>query len=198
MKWILIGSFVISKIYHGFLDYLNASYMEKELPENVKDVYDYDTYQKWMRYTKECRRTALMESAISSILVLIFLAFFTLITLPVSIPFSYHNTFVIEEKYGMNKTTKKTFFLDVLKETLIGIALSYGVLVLVMVLFERFGNTGILWITAAITLISLILSLLIMPIMRIFNKFTPLGNLGILTSHFVAKDQSYFRVNPCR
>ena len=199
MKWILIGSFVISKIYHGFLDYLNASYMEKELPENVKDVYDYDTYQKWMRYTKECRRTALMESAISSILVLIFLAcnvysgifnmfegsstylsyfltlaFFTLITLPVSIPFSYHNTFVIEEKYGMNKTTKKTFFLDVLKETLIGIALSYGVLVLVMVLFERFGNTGILWITVAIILISLILSLLIMPIMRIFNKFTPL------------------------
>jgi hypothetical protein len=34
MKWILIGSFVISKIYHGFLDYLNASYMEKE-PENL-------------------------------------------------------------------------------------------------------------------------------------------------------------------
>ena len=199
MKALLIGSYILSKIYHGILEYLDSSYIEKELPDNVKDVYDKDTYDKWLRYTKECRRAGLIESIITSIITLLFLAgntyaavfnyfegygiylgyfltllVFTLITMPVSIPFDYYDTFVIEEKYGMNKTTKRTFILDLVKQTIIGLILSYGLLVLVMALYERFGNIGILWILAAVILISLVIALLVMPLMRIFNKFTPL------------------------
>lgn len=63
---------------------------------------------------------------------------------------SYHKhfghlfTFVIEEKYGMNKTTKKTFVLDVIKESVLSLIVSYGLLMLIMFLFERFGNRGII------------------------------------------------------
>ena len=48
MKALLIGSYILSKIYHGILEYLDSSYIEKELPDNVKDVYDKDTYDKYI------------------------------------------------------------------------------------------------------------------------------------------------------
>ena len=92
----------------------------------------------------------------------------------IQMPFSYYDTFVIEEKYGLNKTTKKTFFLDELKNIIIGGLFSFLIIALIMFVFETFGNLAILVGTVAMLVIMLLLNLIIVPLMRIYNKFTPL------------------------
>ena len=121
----------------------------------------------------------------------------------IDLPFDYYDTFVIEEKYGLNKSTKMTFALDTIKETVLGTVISYALIVLIMVLFEKFGNMAIIWCTLAMIVIAVIIMLIIIPLMRIFNKFEPLeeGELkdkllalcdkyGVRVKRIVVKDAS--------
>lgn len=215
LKWILIGSFILNKAYEGYLKYLDNSYLEKEPPENVRDVYDKEEYKKWLSYEKEGGRVDLINDIVDSALVLIILIFnihsfvfslfagfniylqylftlavFTVISMIVSVPFDHYDTFVIEEKYGMNKTTKKTFVLDVIKEAILSLIVSYGLLMLIMFLFERFGNRGIILAILAVIALSIVISLIVMPIMRIFNKFEPLED-GELKDGLLALCEKY-------
>ena len=215
LKWILIGSFILNKAYEGYLKYLDNSYLEKEPPENVRDVYDKEEYKKWLSYEKEGGRVDLINDIVDSALMLIILIFnihslvfflfagfniylqylftlavFTVISMIVSVPFDHYDTFVIEEKYGMNKTTKKTFVLDVIKEAVLSLIVSYGLLMLIMFLFERFGNRGIILAIIAVIALSLVISLIVMPIMRIFNKFEPLED-GELKDGLLALCEKY-------
>ena len=199
LKLVLISSFILNKLYDGYLKYLDNSYLKKDPPENVRDVYDAEEYKKWLSYQKEGGRVDLLNDIADSTVVLLTLIFnihsrvfllfsglnvylqymltlivFELVSLVVSIPFDHYDTFVIEEKYGMNKTTKKTFVLDKIKESILSLVLSYGLLMLIMFLFERFGNRGIILAIIAVIAISIFISLIVIPIMRIFNKFDPL------------------------
>ena len=81
---------------------------------------------------------------------------------------------MIEEKYGFNKTTIKTFILDILKSFLIGLILSVILFFAIMFFFETIGNWGIFATVAAIILFNVFIAFMSLPIMRIFNKFTPL------------------------
>lgn len=199
IRIILIFSFLLYHAFEWYLDYLDTKHMNAEIPENVRDVYNEEEYRKWVSYHKENMRFSLAESLVSflaGLLMLVFnfyalvfsafsgrslyLQYFLMILLlavietVIAIPFRYYETFVIEEKYGMNKTSKKTFVLDTLKKWVIGVVLEYGLVVLIMFLYERFGDPGIVLICAAFILISLLVSLIVVPLMRIFNKFAPL------------------------
>ena len=199
LKWLLIASYLLKHAYDALIDHINDRHLEKPLPENVRDVYDEEEYAKWQSYHRENSRLGLIEDSVSLVITLALLVFnllpaifnslsgmniwlqylsfmilTALITFPVETVFSYYDTFVIEEKYGMNKTTKRTFFLDTLKKFAIAVVLGYAVLAVVMFFFERYGNAAILLASAVIILLSLLMALLIMPLMRIFNKFTPL------------------------
>jgi len=228
IKWILIFSFLLMKAYEMFKKYLDASYSKRSLPENVKDVYSEEEYEKWQKYDKENGKVDLIESIITTVFLILFLIFdfyakifdlfsftnmycqyllvilfFTVITMPISIPFGYYRTFVIEEKYGMKKSTRKTFFLDILKAAVLEIILSFIIMAIIMFFFEGYGNLGILFITAAIIAFSLCINVLAVPIMRIFNKFTPLedgelkddilslcGKYNVAVKKIVVKDAS--------
>ncbi|MFH1728837.1 MAG: M48 family metallopeptidase [Pseudomonadota bacterium] len=103
-----------------------------------------------------------------------FAIFFVLASL-LALPSSIYSTFVIEEKYGFNKTTKKLFFVDLLKG--LGLALILGLPLLSVILFlmELMGN--IWWFIAFIAFSAFqIFIMFIYPtiIAPIFNKFTPL------------------------
>ena len=199
IKGIIIASFILQTAFHEYLDYLDNSYLAKELPDNVKDVYDEERYKKWQSYEKDRGKVSIIKDIVTGLLLFSYLAFdvyskifnafsaqgiylqyllmmvsFELISLVVSIPFSYYSIFVIEEKYGMNKTTKKTFVLDIIKETIISVVVSYGLLMLVRSFFERFGNMAIIITAVAFILLSLLINLIVMPILRIFNKFDSL------------------------
>ena len=106
---------------------------------------------------------------------LIFFAIPGLINILVSLPFDYYHIFIIEEKYGFNTRTMKTWISDLLKSLLIMAILGSILLSLTMILIERAG--GVWWIFAWLIfllfqiLISVIYPTIIAPI---FNKFTPI------------------------
>ena len=198
IKILILISFIIENIFDFVLVKLNDSYVKKPLPENVKDVYDEAKYNKWINYRNDSKKFSAVQTLITAaitlvlyifnihakvfglfgfnrfvsnlLLILIFMVFSTVI----SIPFSYYSNFVIEEKYGFNKTTIKTFILDIIKEFAIGTVLMVLLFGVVMVLFEKFGNWGILFTIVAVILFNVLVSLFSMTFLRNFNKFTPL------------------------
>ena len=105
-----------------------------------------------------------------------FLILFILNSL-ISIPFSYYNTFVIEEKFGFNKTTKLTFFIDIIKSTLLSFFIGGILLFLALYLYENLNDGFWLWLWIGLSLLMILINMfyadLIVPI---FNKLTPLDD----------------------
>ena len=95
----------------------------------------------------------------------------------ISIPFSYYNTFVIEEKFGFNKTTKLTFFIDIIKSTLLSFFIGGILLFLALYLYENLNDGFWLWLWIGLSLLMILINMfyadLIVPI---FNKLTPLDD----------------------
>ena len=95
----------------------------------------------------------------------------------ISIPFSYYNTFVIEEKFGFNKTTKLTFFIDIIKSTLLSFFIGGILLFLALYLYENLNDGFWLWLWIGFSLLMILINMfyadLIVPI---FNKLTPLDD----------------------
>ena len=199
IKLLIIFLYLSDKIFDAIIKYLDHSYLKKELPENVRDVYNEDEYRKYLAYEKEGSRLSMISDGIGILITFLFLAFnihayffrlfsdrniyaqyllviliFTVINRLTDLPFEYYDTFVIEEKYGLNKTSKKTFWLDALKGFIIGTFISYALITLIMILFERFGNMAVLWCTAAMLAVMLLIMLIRVPLMRIYNTFDPL------------------------
>jgi STE24 endopeptidase len=92
------------------------------------------------------------------------------------IPFSWHNIMVIEEKYGFNKSTAKTFWADQIKEFLIGLLLMTAIGALLMWVHQALGDWLILAFAILMTLFGLIISFLYPVLSKVFNKFTPLDD----------------------
>ena len=100
---------------------------------------------------------------------------FMLISSALDLPFSIYTTFVIEEKFGFNKTTVKTFIIDMLKGSALGLAIGVPLLFAILWLMQQMGD---LWWVYTWVLLSgfSILMMWIYPtwIAPIFNKFEPL------------------------
>ena len=107
---------------------------------------------------------------------LFFLILFILNSI-ISIPFSYYNTFIIEEKFGFNKTTKSTFFLDILKSFLLSIFVGGALLFLALYLYDNLNEGFWLWLWIGLSLLMIFINMfyadLIVPI---FNKLKPLDD----------------------
>ncbi|AVI49774.1 peptidase M48 [Pukyongia salina] len=200
--YIIIGIIVLNFIIDKILDHLNAQHFNDELPAEIADVYDEKEYKRSQQYKKERYRFSLLSSSISMIATLLFfflegfayvddlarsytdnsiliaLIFFGVIGMAASIlslPFSYYSTFVIEEKYGFNKTTVKTFVLDKIKGLFMA-AIIGGLLMAVIVWFyEWAGEAFWLYTWGVVTVFSVFMNMfyarLIVPI---FNKQKPL------------------------
>lgn len=193
---------VIQYLVHQVLEYLNAKRFTSNVPSELSDVFDDVEYQKSQKYKLTNHRFGLFSDGFSLILTLSFLFFegfewidsitrsITDKTIPMALiffgfmllgssilgtPFSYYQTFVIEEKYGFNKTTKKLFFLDKIKGWVLTIIFGGGILSLFILFYQWTGSnfwiyTWIL-ISAIILFMNLFYSRLIVPL---FNKQTPL------------------------
>ncbi len=195
---ILILSFIIDKI----LDTLNAKHYNDPIPEELSDVYNKEEYEKSQRYKKENDRFGAITSLVSLIATLAFfffdgfafvdawartistnnisiaLLFFGVIMFASDIlgtPFSYYHTFVIEEKFGFNKTTRKTFILDKIKGWLMLTVIGGGLLSIIVWFYETTGSNFWLYawgMVAAFTFfMNMFYAKLIVPL---FNKQTPL------------------------
>ena len=107
---------------------------------------------------------------------LFFLILFILNSI-ISIPFSYYNTFIIEEKFGFNKTTKSTFFLDILKSIFLSVFIGGALLFLALYLYDNLNDGFWLWLWIGLSFLMILINMfyadLIVPI---FNKLKPLDD----------------------
>ena len=215
LKTIILISFFLNKGFDAVIRYLNDKHQKGELPENVRDVYDEKEYANWKNYKAESGKLytiwniadivflaillisnayawgfKALEGCNVYVQYLIFIFVLTILSELIDMPFKYYDTFVIEEKYGLNKSTKKTFFADIIKNILVGGIMSFLIIALTMFIFEAFGNMAILVGTVAMMVIMLVLNLIIVPLMRIYNKFTPLED-GELKSKLLTLCEKY-------
>ena len=100
---------------------------------------------------------------------------FTFISSMLDLPFSIYSTFVIEEKFGFNRTTIKTFISDMLKGSLLGLAIGVPLIYIILWLMEQAGDQWWLYTWLVISGFSLFM-MWVYPtwIAPIFNKFEPL------------------------
>jgi STE24 endopeptidase len=200
--YIIIGLLTANFIFDKVLDYLNAKHFKDAVPSDLADVYETSEYEKSQQYKRENYRFGLVTSSFSFAVTLLFfllngfewvdqwarsftdhntviaLLFFGLILLAsdiLGIPFSYYHTFVIEEKFGFNKTTLQTFVLDKLKGWLMAIVLGGGILTIIIWFYNTAGKNFWWYTWIFITVFSVLMNLfyarLIVPL---FNKQKPL------------------------
>jgi STE24 endopeptidase len=200
-------------------DLKNMQSLNAGLPDEFEGLYDPETYQKSQIYTKVTTRFGILTSTFDLAVLLLFwfLGGFNWLDLIVrgwhlpviavglvyigiliaaktilSLPFSLYSTFVIEERFGFNKTTPKTYVLDMLKGLALGILLGGALLAGILAFFTFLHQYAWLYAWAAVTVFTLII-MFVAPrwIMPLFNEFKPLGE-GDLRS----KIQNYMnRVN---
>jgi len=203
---ILFGDYVLNLI----TEYLNIKYLKTDLPKEFDGYYDAEKYKKAQNYLKENTRfgaishTIFILITIAFILMggfnfidrfvrsfglgyiptgLIFAGIILLASQILHIPFSIYHTFVIEEKYGFNKTTAKTFIIDIIKGWLLALIIGGIIFSVILWLFNTTGNLAWLYCWIAITLFQIFL-LFISPvvIMPLFNKFIPLEDGELKTA----------------
>ncbi len=199
---IIIGLIVLDFIFDRVMDYLNASRWSNKLPDELKGIYDEEKYRRSQEYNKVNMRLGVITSTLSFLLilgmlifgvfgwldewvrtytdhpVLMALLFFGVLGLASDIlgtPFDVYGTFVIEEKFGFNRTTPKTYILDKFKGWILALILGGGILAIFVWFYNTAGN--IFWLYAWIfvsafsVFMAMFYSTLIVPI---FNKQTPL------------------------
>ena len=206
---IFIVLVIFNFLFTTVLEYLNDKNWKDEIPNDLKDFYDSKSYLKAKNYKIERGRLSSLSSLISfvfTVTMLYFLGFGLLSDLSVSfsesvivqssifflilylfnfiigIPFSYYSTFVIEEKYGFNKTDLKIFILDKIKGLLISCTIIIGLISLAVFIIQSFSSGFWFWLWLGLSLIMILLNMfyadLIVPI---FNKLTPLENGDLRT-----------------
>lgn len=185
-------------------DWLNVRHMSPEIPEEFKGCYDDEKYAESQRYLRETTRFSLIQNVITTPVTmlfiglgglgwlqriclsyglgmiptgLIFMFILMLVGQITGLPFSIYETFVIEARYGFNKTSPKTFIADQFKGILLTLLLGFPLLTLLLFFFQKINRDA--WIYAF--LVTTIFQLFIMyiapvTILPLFNKFTPLAD----------------------
>lgn len=214
---VILGISIISYLFDQILDYINLKAQRKDIPAEVEGFYNHEKYQKSLDYQKDKTRFSFITSGFSFLLslgmlvlggfgwldtllrpfftneIILALAFFGILMIVsdiLTIPFQWYSTFVIEEKYGFNKTTIKTFITDKLKGYLLGALIGGALLSILIYLVNTIGPNFWIWfglLAAAFTLlVNMFYTSLILPL---FNKLTPLaeGELKTTIESFAKK-----------
>ena len=220
--WAVIAIIILETIWDAVLDHLNVKASKLPIPDLLKGIYDEATYRRQQEYFAANTRFGRISSGFDTALSLVLFAsgifgwlsavlggwtgsvvlqtfLFMCITSAVSeifgIPFSYYRTFVIEERFGFNKTTRKTFAGDAVKGFLIDIVISGGLMAALCAIYSWIPD--IFWIVgfAALALFNVVLSYFYSEIIvPLFNKQTPLeeGELRSAITSFA--DKAGFRL----
>lgn len=195
---------IINFVFERWLDYLNTTHWSSELPAELLGIYNEEKYQKSVEYEKATYRFTLVIESLSFITILLvfaiggfgwldglirsrvtnpihvallFFAILGLATEIASLPFSWYHTFVIEDRFGFNKTTRRLFFLDQIKSLIIGAIIGGLILYLIVWIYLIAGNLFWLYSLLVIALFSVFMLLFYSSIIvPLFNKQTPLAD----------------------
>jgi STE24 endopeptidase len=196
--WALIADWALNLV----ADLLNLRALRPELPGEFRDAYDADSYRRSQLYTRTRTWFDIIPTTFNLIVLIAFwflggfatldgwlrgfglapmwtgLAFIGALALghgALNLPFRLYSTFVIEERFGFNRTTWRTFWIDLVKALVLGIVVGAPVLAAILLLFERAGPLAWLYCWIATSMFSLALQFVAPTwIMPLFNTFTPL------------------------
>ena len=216
MNWKLFVLLLVV-LEHGYrlvLNFVQRKSAANPIPANVADVYDAETYTRWRNYHAEHCGHSMISTAVSFAVTLALLltdayaavanwfpadGFMqllavvltnTIVYAVVNVGLIYYSTMVIEQKYGFNRTTVKTFVIDQIRNLLLEILLSLGLAWVLMLLHQAMGDWVIVLFAAVMFGFTLLISFLYPFFSRIGNKFVPLedGELkekltALLTKH---------------
>lgn len=199
---IIIAIIVLDFLFDRIMEALNASRWSKELPDELKGIYDEKKYRKSQEYARANMRLGLITSTLSFVFILLMLVFegfgyldgmvreyiahpvwmallfFGILGLAsdlLSTPFDIYGTFVIEERFGFNRTTPKTYFLDKIKGWMLAVLFGGGLLAVFVWFYNVAGSLFWLYVWFVFSAFSVFMmmfySTLIVPL---FNKQTPL------------------------
>ena len=203
---LLLAAFALETL----AEVLNLRALTPELPRDCEGIYDPAEYRRSQEYTRARTRFGFITSTFDlAILVsfwfaggfefldswvrgwgygpivtgLFFIGLLALANLLLSIPFSCYSTFVIEERYGFNRSTVRTFVIDLVKGIFLSLLLGGTLLTLVLALFQNSGPAAWLYCWLATSLFLLVIQYIAPTwIMPWFNKFTPLDDGELRTA----------------
>ncbi len=207
---IILALVIAGFVFDTVLTWLNLRSQPADIPDSVAAFYDRSKYRKSLEYHKHRTNFSFVTSTFSFLLsvlmlyfggfgwldswlrpmapneILLALVFFGVLAIAsdiLTLPFQIYSTFVIEEKYGFNKTTVKTFIGDKLKGYLVGAILGGGLISLLIYLIEVIGpDFWILFSLLAAILILLINMFYTTIFLPLFNKLTPLADGELKTA----------------
>jgi len=199
---IILAAIVVDFTLEIISNRLNLKSLTKELPDEFEDVYDEETYAKSQEYTRVRTKFGFITGTFDLMLLLgfwfsggfnwldqwargfdygvigtglIFIGALVIAKSIISLPFSLYSTFVIEERFGFNKTDAKTFIADRLKGLALSVLIGGPLLAGIIAFFEYGGAWAWLYAWLAVTAFSLVMQYVAPTwIMPLFNKFEPL------------------------
>ncbi|MBN2363627.1 M48 family metallopeptidase [candidate division WOR-3 bacterium] len=198
--FIILLSYLIELI----VDLLRIRKSKEPVPDLFQGFFDEESHQKYIRYNRKNSVFSIFENTVSTIVFLVFLIsggfnyidifarsfglneiftgvvfFFTLFFLSsaINLPFSYYSKFRIENEFGFNRTTHKTFFLDIIKGLSLTVLIGAPVSAMLIWFFLSFGSFAWVLAWSALSVFQVIMAevapVLIMPL---FNKFRPIND----------------------
>lgn len=202
---LIISLLTVMFLIKFVVDTLNYKHSIQGVPKNVEHIYDQQAYQKWLAYYRKQRKFSLVTQTFDFVLLmilllshsfgfleslignwtndvyiqtLVFLGIYYIVSVIIDLPFSYYHTFVIEENFGFNQTTKKTFFIDQIKQILLVVILFGALLFGIQALYVNFGQNIWVFVLTAWVSLSVVMVIIFMlntkVFVKIFNKLTPL------------------------
>ncbi len=208
MAYFVIALLILVYVFETIISTLNHQMRNKPIPKLAEGIYDDEKYHKWLNYSLDTHQFSQVQRGVSLLIMLAFLVFgifgwlesltnnwsgnaimqtlyflgiYALFSMIVSIPFRYYQQFVIEAKYGFNKTTKKTFIFDYIKRLILNVIFGGGIIAGLQAIYQlvvdRQGSIwtfiGLAWVAAAL-LVMILFLFLNRLLIRLFNKVTPL------------------------
>lgn len=220
---IILAALLAEYVLNIISDVLNLRHLKPELPAEFRDAFDEDEYEKAQDYTRTRTRFGIVSSTFGLAVLLAFwfvggfewldtlvrgwefgpivtgLLYIGLLVLgrsALSLPFSIYSTFVIEERFGFNETTPKTFVLDLLKSIGLGIAIGGPLLAAILWFFQATGPYGWVYAWVVVTAVMLLLQFFAPRyLMPLFNDFEPLEDGDLRDAIFSYADSVDFPVN---
>ena len=216
MNWkiVILVLLTLGHLYRLLLNVVQNRSANNPTPENVADVYDAETYEKWKLYSGEKGRLGVISTVVSyGVMVLLLMTgahaavaawfpkavFWQLLAVVLlqsvvdavaNGALNYVETMIIEQKYGFNRSTMKTWITDQIRNLLLEILLGVGLCWILSGLHRGLGDWMILLFAGVVFCITLLISFLYPIFSRIGNKFVPLEEgelkeklMGLLTKH---------------